>query len=399
MKETKPDLTMPGMLLIMMIGYLLIHNLLGSSLFAHSHWDSYTLQAMAWRSGRLGLGQNYTWLELAVYNGDWFVSFPPVPSVFILPLTFLFGASTPSNLVVAVYSMISATLAYKAMRKVGAEGRFAAFWALFTVWGCNLLWMSTNGGVWFQAQSLNMLLCLAAVYCVIQNRRNLSYIFLALAVGCRPFSVCFFPVLFVFYYIKDKELHPELSFYKLALKQLNCLIGPLVIAIAYMLYNYARFGNPLEFGHNYLPEFIVAPDGQFHINYLLTNLGNIFFRLLTVGSDGRLELPRFNGFVFYIANPIYIVWFMCLIRDIFNKGLTLTKKAVVFAVFVNLLLLCLHRTLGGWQFGARYTVDMIPMVFLYLLLSKKTRPAIAEICIGVFAVVFNFYGVFLMSVA
>ena len=34
-----------------------------------------------------------------------------------------------------------------------------------------------------------------------------------------------------------------------------------------MGYNLARFGNPLEFGHNYLPEFTRAADGQFSFAY------------------------------------------------------------------------------------------------------------------------------------
>ncbi|MDR2700786.1 MAG: hypothetical protein LBC12_08380 [Nitrososphaerota archaeon] len=393
----KFDKTIWIMIFLMIIGYILIHDLLGGTLFAHSHWDSYTLQSLAWLRGETGLGKDYSYLELAIYNNNWYVSFPPLPSVFMLPFALVFGEMTPNNLIIAVYSLISAVIAYKCMREIGARDIFAAFWAVFVVWGCNLMWMSTNGGVWFQAQSLNMLLCLATVYLMLKDHRVFSYITLALAVGCRPFSIVFFPVLFIYYFMKDKAVRFNEKPLRLMLGQLKCFVGPAVIGGAYMIYNYVRFGNPIEFGHNYLPEFVNSPNGQFHLSYLLPNLYNLFLRPITLGLNGGLQYPMFDGFMFYIANPIFIVWFICLIEDLLRKEMTMVKAAICVAVLVNIILLCLHKTLGGWQFGARYTIDMIPMVFLYLLLSKKARPTRTDLVIGAFAVMLNVYGALAMT--
>ena len=83
--------------------YAAVHLALGTQPFAHSNYDSYTLQALAWREGRVSLGQDYPHLELAVYEGDWYVSFPPVPTLVQLPLTFLFGRETPDGLLVKLY--------------------------------------------------------------------------------------------------------------------------------------------------------------------------------------------------------------------------------------------------------------------------------------------------------
>jgi hypothetical protein len=381
----------------MIIGYILIHDLLGGTLFAHSHWDSYTLQALAWLRGETGLGQNYSYLELAIYNNNWYVSFPPLPSVFMLPFALVFGEMTPNNLIMVAYSVISAIIAYKCAREIGVRDIYAAFWAVFVVCGCNLMWMSTNGGVWFQAQSLNMLLCLATVYLMLKDRRVFSYITLALAVGCRPFSLVFFPVLFIYYFMKDRAVRSGEKPLRLMFGQLKCLVGPAIIGGAYMAYNYVRFGNPLELGHNYLPEFVNSPNGQFSLSYLLPNLYNLFLRPITFVSNGGLEYPIYDGFMFYIANPIFIVLFIYIIKDLLKKEMTMVKVSICIAVLANIVLLCIHKTLGGWQFGARYTIDMIPMVFLYLLLSKKARPSRYELAIGAFAVMFNIYGMLAMS--
>ena len=56
-------------------------------------YNSYALQTDSWLKGRLDLGQNYEWLELAIYQGKYFVSFLisscilPTLSVRILPVS------------------------------------------------------------------------------------------------------------------------------------------------------------------------------------------------------------------------------------------------------------------------------------------------------------------------
>ena len=232
-------------------------------------------------------------MELAIYQGDWYVSFPPFPSVVMLPLTYLFGENTPNNLLIILYAMGTAALAYLCLCRRGVKPPAAAFLGLFYVLGSNMCWMSTSGGVWFQAQALNMLLLTGCLLAALDGYRVAAYALVALAVGCRPFSICAFLPLFVYFYQADRKA--GLSPWGCLKKQLPCLILPACIGGGYMWYNYARFGNPLEFGHNYLPEFLEAPDGQFHLSYLLENLRNILLRPVTITAGGRLEFPYFNG--------------------------------------------------------------------------------------------------------
>ena len=41
-----------------------------------------------------------------------------------------------------------------------------------------------------------------------------------------------------------------------------------LIAVSYMVLNYVRFGNILEFGRKYLPEFVNESNGQFNVIYI-----------------------------------------------------------------------------------------------------------------------------------
>ena len=384
-----------GMLCIpalMLLGYIFIHALFGGTLLSYNCWDSYSLQAMSWLSGRLDMGKNYEWLELAVYNGKYYLSFPPLPSVVMLPFVLLFGERTPSNLVSALYGIFTAMIACKILKKAGMKQDRAVFFAIAYVWGSNMLWMSTSGGVWFLAQGLNMLLLTACVYFAQQKMRVAAYSMAALAVGCRPFSACMFLPLMAYFYMADKD-RPRADRIR---GQIRSLIIPAFIALCYMLYNYARFGDVLEFGHNYLPEFTGSEKGQFSLSYILPNLYNLLLRPVTLKAGLTLEYPLFDGFMFYIANPMFLIWFAGVAKDVWEKKLDGVRLCIVIAVIAELLLLCAHKTLGGWQFGARYTVDMLPMALMYLLL-KKDEPGGISAFIMAAGMMFNLYGALAMT--
>jgi len=161
----------------------------------------------------------------------------------------------------------------------------------------------------------------------------------------------------------------------------------------YAAYNYIRFDNIFEFGHNYLPEFVEAEYGQFNVRYILQNLPNLF--RLPYFRDNRLTFPKFNGFAFYIANPIFIVYYIRLVKSLFNKNASAAKKVSLVMILacslVHIVLLLAHKTLGGWQFGIRYFIDLIPFLFYSISLSdlKVNR---YEIALFGFGLALNIYG-------
>ena len=385
---------LPLLLALMAIGYILAHDLAGETLLAHNPYDNYTRQALAWLNGRMDIqgGGELTWLELAIYGGKYYVSFPPAPALVMLPLASLFGLETPNNLVVAVYAMLAVAGAYCACRNAGLSPRCACFWGFFAVMASNMLEISTSGGVWLQAQTLNMALLAWAICCLLKKHRILAMTLLALAVGCRPFSALYILSAAILLLWEERG-----SVWKVRLVQLGkSLVPVLCIAAAYMWYNAARFGNPLEFGHNYLPEFLEAEKGQFHISYLLPNLGNLLFRPVTLNDAGGVEFPQFDGFLFYVANPFFLVWFVRIFRDIRARRMDGPGIVICLCALAGLLCICLHKTLGGWQFGARYTLDLLPCALLYLLRSGLDAPKRWEAFLCAFGILFNAYGMVYM---
>lgn len=382
--------------------YLFLASGLGLDLFEHSAHDSYTLAAMRWREGHIALGQDYPWLELAIYEGDYYVSFPPFPTVPMWLLTFIFGENTPSMLVNGVMFLLSTFLGFCTARALGREPEEAGAWAVGWTCGCNLMEVSLYGSVWNMAQGMSFFLTMLCVYgmAVMRTQKRWRYIApiaIACAVGCRPFQAAYVPaVLFSLYDAAGAEEETEASEWKRVARCIPYVVVPGLIAVAYGAYNYVRFGEIFEFGHNYLPEFVEAANGQFSLAYVGKNIANIL-RLPEIDAYGRLNFPNGFGFAFYIANPLYVIVVIRLLETIYRRVRYREHTLGALDVFlllggaVHFFLLLLHKSFGGWQFGTRYLIDLLPMLGFFVL-RRGRGIRTAEGIILIFAVCFNAYG-------
>ena len=396
MTARKRELPAPGSfaLPILLLGaalfYLLYHDLAGGTLLSHNGWDSYTLQADAWLHGRIALEQDYPYLELAVYKGQYYVSFPPLPAVLMLPYVLAFGPDNPNNLLLAVWAIAALPALYLSFRRSGLREVPSAVVSLLFLYGSNLLWMSTCAGVWFLAQVLNFTLLCWALYCFTLQRHALCTALIALAVGCRPLSVLYLVPVFILFVREDRQKGRSTG--QALLSEWPCVLSALLIGTVYMFYNIVRFGNPLEFGHNYLPEFVRSPEGQFSLSYLWPNLKEALFRFVSVEPDATLRFSEFGSMAFYLANPVFLALGVQTVSDLVRRHFRPVQVLCWIFLILHLLLLCCHRTLGGWQFGCRYTCDMIPYVILYYLLKGKKPDVGILYFFGFLGLIFNLYG-------
>lgn len=379
-----------GTLALFAFAILLFHSLAGGTLLAQNPYDSYLLQAKNWLQGSMAIqnGEQYPWLELAIFNNQYYLSFPPVPSVLALPWA-LWGGAVPSNLIAACYGLAVAAGVYLMFWQGGKTPETCAFFALFVSLGSNTFWLSTSGGVWMLAQLLALAFCVWGCFFWLAGREIPAFFLLALAVGCRPFSALLAVLLF---------LRPLWGAVRQGRwKHLAAVsVLPVLVALALGWYNWARFGNPLEFGHNYLPEFMREENGQFSLAYFWPNLKNLLRPvLLTKALD--LSFPVFNGFLPFAANPLLLLWLLALFARLRKKQLEWADGILVACYLATVVVLCLHRTLGGWQFGARYLVDPFPFCLLFFARRHfETGPAARGLLLA--AILFNFYGaVYMLS--
>lgn len=383
-----------GITACLALALLLYHSLAGGTLLAHNVYDSYSLQAENWLAGRnyIANGERYTWLELAIYQGRYYQSFPPVPCLLMLPWVLLCDGAdaVPSNLIAALLALFCAGGCYVCCARARLSPAAASCLTVFVAFGSNTFWLSTSGGVWFIAQMLGLCLALWGVFFALRPTTfscALASLYLALAVGCRPFYA-----LLLAYWLIQRLRRPR-PFTRLA----AALLPALVVAACLMGYNAVRFGNPFEFGHNYLPEFTQTVNGQFSFRYLLSNLANLF-RPILLDADLQLHFEIFNGFFLFAANPIFLLALLrgvrvCLRREP-QHALPVPMPGWVAgaACVLVTLLYCLHRTMGGWQFGTRYLIDLFPWVVVWFCSRPQWTPGPGAWTLCGMAVLFNLYG-------
>ncbi len=366
-------------------------------------YNSHFLQAKAWLSGRFSLPDNPSHLEIAIHNGKYFVSFPPLPSVFMLPFALLAPGFAPEHYLNLAFALLGAVYAYLLARNFNKDASSSLFYASLLTIGSNLLFLFTTGMVWFLLQTMSFTFTMMSLYFATSEnpKPKAAFLCIALAVGCRPFQLVYgIPVTLVLFLTYRQASMPLRDIVK---KLFEAAIPALVLGFLYAWYNLARFGNLFEFGHNYLPEFLESPDGQFSIKYLAVNMRS-YILMPTLGADMRINYPIFNGFSIFLINPMYAITAVLaglyLLKPLRKDIPTPPAQRIwVFAVFAltiiaHLILIAMHKTMGGWHFGNRYAADTFPAVYFVLLLITKKDNLICRLSVPLllFGVVFNAVG-------
>ena len=236
---------------------------------------------------------------------------------------------------------------------------------------------------------------MAFYYAITDNKRHTwaSLFLMCTAMGTRPFNVVYLPIILYLIYVREGT--PIVPFVK---KLFIHALPALYMGLFFAWLNLARFGNVFEFGHNYLPEFTNDPHGQFYIGRVASNLRRLLFYM------NLFNFPQFGGRAFWAVSPIvvsYIAYYAVYIaQSIKSKKIDWKIDFLILVipvlVFLHIVFFSFHRTLGGHQFGARYTVDVLPTVYLGLLLILKKLPPENKIYLNfapfLFGLLLNFFG-------
>lgn len=356
----------------------LIHSLTGSSPFQPSPYNSYTLQAMAWRKGQTNLDMDYPHLELAIYKGRYFVSFPPVPGIPVFLLSFIFGLSVPDGLLVMLYAVIALTVTYRLLLRRGFSALASAFWSFSLCFSSSMLPLIFSGAVWYQAQVMAFMLTVCAIDMMDRDHPWPGLALYALAVGCRPFNALYGPLLILLYVFRQRER--SFVFKAIILKLLPGLLTGLMIALLYGWYNWIRFDDPLEFGHSFLPEFSFQGGTQFSLEHLAGNVRTFFFSLPFERTANGFQMKQF-GFSLFISNPVLTLVLLKGAADLVKGRLKKEQGLALLTLLIHLFFLLLHRTFGGYQYGARYAVDLIPYSLICLSRSERKKLTAIETAI------------------
>jgi peptidoglycan/LPS O-acetylase OafA/YrhL len=346
--------------------YLGMRLLGGQSLLDHSPIDQHTRQARAWLDGRLDLAGAPKYLEIARYDGRFYDSFPPTPALVEVPLVLVFGKKTPNGPVMYALWLLALAAMFSMLQRRGFSEGSALLAALAFVFGTNLYATCPRAKVWAWGQGLGFCLAILGLWFVIDNKRSglrgptSGYVLLSLAVGCRPFYLFMAPLFVV---LDRQTSRPDL---RRVLWSAALAMAPVGIALAAL--NYARFGNPLEFGHDYLGWAQALPEGIFSLSHLGHNLYHAALQLPTlVNDDPPVEFDPW-GTAFWLNNGIFLFCLAALVRGGFDRWVRAAAALGLGCIWFGLLL---HQTNGWRQFGYRFLIDLLPIGFVLFLYGYR----------------------------
>ena len=371
--------------------------------FMHTPYCSYALQAKRWLEGHLDLGENYSWLELAVYKGRYYVSFPPLPTLIVMPFVALFGVDrTPEYFITTVMSLVAAVHMLKLFDWYCEDRRMAMVWTLLSTIGSNFLLIGYNGDVWLLAQTAAFMFTAMALYYTatdVEADGKWPLLWLACAVGCRPLNFVYLPL--VAWLLREKFRKNGLTLWGAVKKHWAWLIAPALAGGFYMVLYQLRFDIPFQFGHDSLPEFTDSPDHvQFSLKSIPWNFTDKLIRLPGPVEEGWMRVSK-SGFAFFVVSPIFAAGFAYLVRRVVGRlrgerignGVALWITGV--CVSLHLLALCAHGSMGGIQWGLRYTIDAIPAAALGIMLLRRGKGEALDALLPpalVFGLCFNIVG-------
>jgi len=341
--------------LALFLGPTLVYLLIGPR---QDGTDAFFPLADALLHGRAHLvGGPYTWIEVVPRpQGDgWYIPYPPIPAVVLLPIAFFSGQSGDTAILSALLGGLSTVLVFACLGRIGVPLAARAGLAVAYAFGTELMWAGGVGGTHLYAQILGQTFLLAALLVALSGKWPLlAGLLLGLGAGSRlPIGLAL-PVLLYLY--RDRRFGWT-----------SVLLGLLPVGLGVALYNDARFGSPFEFGYG----LITSLDGQSVLSegwytngivspsYLPRGLYSMLLRTFAYRDEFPWLVPTWAGQSILVTTPALLWILRSAWRDPFVRVLAATS---VLVMIPNLL----HGNPGYAQFGYRFILDALPLLWLLL---------------------------------
>jgi hypothetical protein len=347
--------------------------------------------------------------DYSVFGGKRYLYFGPVPALIRLPVWLLLGTGIPSGLMIVLFCAGSAVLFVITMSELtlveeSSDALLKVVFALLFIFNGYSLLMTEIPTIHHEAIAAAMFFLMSSIYLLAKTRKQgnvpsvATAVLMGLSLACclasratYVFSCAVVAVAFIariwFCEEGDRKKPAPVA----AIIAIIAVAGGLLLA-----YNYARFGDPLEFGMKYqmsaYRDYLIA--GNFaryeHVPY---NLWSLFFRMpLLLPDFPFLDLPRyvletrsvqFMPYFLVYANELSVSVFVLMpVLLLSTAPLVLVKEGgleidfYTYLVLFALVITQIFPIVIGMSTVARYYYDFVPIMALMsymggLWLKKK----------------------------
>lgn len=395
--------------------------LAGDRMTTHTAANHYALLADAWIHGRhhlAGTPPSYAGMnDFALFDGKWFISFPPFPAILMMPLVWVSGS--PENFrdgqFVVWLAGIGPAVLFLVLEKLRRTERstrsevdnvrLAALFAFGTVY----FFTAVQGTVWYAAHVVGVgLAALFVLFALDAERPALAGAMLGCMFLTRP-TTALTGVFFAFEAVRVAYGKPfptegtledriasvfrDLDRQKL-LRLLVRFAIPVLVALAFASWlNWSRFRDPSPsaFGHEFLQvgwKTRIDRWGLFNVHFLPRNLSVMLASLPWLPPKGAPSPAPFiisgHGLALWFTSPIWLF----LLRP---KRVSFTFVATCVAALGPLAMNLLYQNSGWFQFGYRFSNDYAVFLMVMLAVSTKRLGRAFWFC-AAWAIAWNLFG-------
>ena len=386
-----------------------------------------------------------SWLnEFVPFEGNYYSVFPLGSVITMIPFAFFKFIGWVKEMPAAFISALSASVICLFLLLIARRYEIDFGKQILLILGILFgTWMWTNetfGGAWQLALSFAMIGELGAIYFTVYDKRPmLAGIFFAIAFGNRTENLLTAPI-FMYLLLREpqskisetksetfnekvnklkkkkgknaeskseqresfiKNLKFEIEHLKSEIsnnpqttihKLISFCAVPFVLGVLTLCYNYIRFHSFTDFGYARIPGVLDEPwynHGIFSVYYIPGQAWEMLLKLWERKPNFPYLQP--NGFSSSIlfSSPFLFLLLRNGSRD------KILKYLAWLAIIVLTFLLWIHGNSGGWQFGYRYAMVLLPWIFVVLLENSPKKITIPEIIFYSISFLLNAFSIYL----
>ena len=343
-----------------------------------SEYAYFDYLAKAFLYGRSYLVNPPSHRDLTFQNGNWYVPFPPLPSLLMLPWVAICGIEKVNTILFSVaMGAANVALIFLILHSMATRGwtrlRLSDNLWLTALFGIGSVhwYMTTLGSVWFISQICTVtFIALAAWITVANGSPILSGLALAAAMLARPHVALSYPLL-IGIVVQQSRVKINRSNWQHLGKWLFLSFVPLVVAVVILLgYNWMRFGDLFDFG--YLKQNVsqaLVSDlhtyGQFNLRYVPRNLWAMWLAPPLWDEVRSRPVPNSQGMSLLLTTPALV--YLLRARQ---RAPLVTGAWISFGLL--LIPLATYYNTGWYQFGYRFSLDfMVPVMVLLAVVAER----------------------------
>jgi uncharacterized membrane protein (UPF0136 family) len=329
------------------------------------------------------------WDDTAYYLGHHYWPLGPFPAVILMPFVWLFGWTMRQAYLQFMLNLLNLFLLYKIGRRITKNSESSWWLAFAYLFSTAYIFVALVPLPSYFAHVVATSCLLLALHEYLHGRRWwLIGLYTALGVTTR-ITLLIAGVFFVLIILLSGETKS-----RNAAHGLQFFLPVAAALLALFLYNFMRFGNPLEFGYALqllfgeqaanrtygLWSFVHFPANLYY--FLFKGPEGIFLPGTKILTYPYLR-PNSWGMSILFTSPIFL-WISKTPKD------TVICPAIITSLLMFFVLMGFHG-IGVDQYGYRFALDFYPFLFLMLTYASKTGFSLSMKITTIASFLFNWF--------